>query len=229
MPVKILYTGNVEKEFIVNDNEIQIDYEPLIDIQFSNDRSVLNKLRELEMQKAFVVVTSQNALAFLKKNVTTKPSWSIACIDGATLQEFKKMGWLDLVVYTASNAASLAEKIVLNEKPQTIYFFTNSIRTAILPDLLKAYTFNLLEICVYETLELQKHFREHYDGIAFLSPSAVNSFFQNNKTSDETVFFSIGQTTASSINKHSSNKVVIAKAPTPQDIIKSIQQYYFKK
>ena len=72
MPVKILYTGSVEKEFIVNDNEIQIDYEPLIDIQFSNDRSVLNQLRELEMQKAFVVVTSQNALAFLKKNVTTK-------------------------------------------------------------------------------------------------------------------------------------------------------------
>ena len=122
MPVKILYTGSVEKEFIVNDNQIQIDYEPLIEIQLSNDRLVLNQLRELEVQKVFVVVTSQNAVAFLKKNVTTKPNWSIACIEGATLQEFEKMGWLDLVVYTAANAASLAEKIALNENPQTMYF-----------------------------------------------------------------------------------------------------------
>lgn len=226
MPVNILYTGSVAPHFVSKNNELHFDFMPFVALHLNEDTELTNYINNLIEEEVLVILTSQYAVAYLKKNVQTKPKWKIACLQGATFEQIEKMGWADLVSYTAVYAAELGTFIAASEKAQACYFLTNNKRTDALPDIIKNKGFQLIEYNVYTNEAIHQSIEKKYQGIVFLSPSAVDSFFNNNTLDENTALFSIGTSTAAAIAKYTKQQVIIAATPTQQSILESVEQYF---
>jgi len=85
---------------------------------------------------------------------------------------------------------------------------------------------NVSEIVVYETVALTQKMTRHYDAILFFSPSAVESFFAKNKTTDDVVFFAIGNTTANAITQFAANKIIKATSPGKETLVEQMIEYF---
>jgi uroporphyrinogen-III synthase len=82
------------------------------------------------------------------------------------------------------------------------------------------------EIVVYKTIATPKKIEKKYDGILFFSPSAVKSFFQENKLDDQTILFAIGNTTADEVKKFSNSKIVVSDAPDKKTLLNKVFSYF---
>ena len=72
----------------------------------------------------------------------------------------------------------------------------------------------------------QKISPKFYDGILFFSPSAVNSFFQLNKIDKQTQVFTIGKTTAESLQQDFNKKIIVADLPLEETMIDKVIAYF---
>jgi uroporphyrinogen-III synthase len=70
----------------------------------------------------------------------------------------------------------------------------------------------------------ERKFEDTFGGVLFYSPTGVESFIADNKPNNA-VAFCIGNTTANEAKKHFS-KVEVAKLPTIESVLKSVNQYY---
>ena len=93
--------------------------------------------------------------------------------------------------------------------------------------MLTEHDFDVWEIEVYQTNELPVTIQKKYAGILFYSPSAVKSFFKNNKAGDHSLLFAIGETTAAEIKTHCKNQVIIADEPGKESLAKQALEYFY--
>ena len=54
----------------------------------------------------------------------------------------------------------------------------------------------------------------------------VQSFFSNNKISDKTMLFDIGNTTATEIKKYTNNKIITGDEPSKENLVMEMIRYY---
>jgi len=155
------------------------------------DTEIINKLKPLAGKQINAVVTSKNAERIIRKYGDKE--WRLFSITNQS---------------SARNASQLAD-IIISEGIEDIVFFCGDKRRDELPDKLRANGINVTEVMVYHTLENPHAINSGYDGVVFFSPSAVNSFFTDNKPGDKVIFYTMGDTTASEIKKHCSNQVEI--------------------
>ena len=80
---------------------------------------------------------------------------------------------------------------------------------------------------LYDTLFINKKFKSSYDGIIFFSPSAVLSFFENNKWPKDSHGFCIGKSTAETLKKYTTNYSE-AKHPNEDQLLQTIINYFSK-
>lgn len=173
-----------------------------------------------------IIFTSMNAVEAVAENIDEQPEWNIYCIGNTTAQLIKKNFPFSHIVGTADNATALAELIIKNESPEEVIFFCGDQRRNELPDLLRSHDVEVDEIIVYQTIALQHKIKKEYLGILFFSPSAVESFFSNNKLSERTMLFAIGNTTAATIRQHTNNKILIADEPGKEYLVEKMIEYF---
>jgi len=113
--------------------------------------------------------------------------------------------------------------IVDNKK---IIFFCGDQRRDELPAILKDHGIEVEEIVVYKTIPQTIRIDKQYDGIAFYSPSAVDSFFSVNDLNASTIVFSIGLTTSDAIRKYVDNKIIVTTQPGKENLVNRIIDYY---
>ncbi|NJE06734.1 hypothetical protein E3E36_11445 [Thermococcus sp. M36] len=65
-----------------------------------------------------------------------------------------------------------------------------------------------------------------YNGILFFSPSAVRSFFSNNRVATNTVLFAIGNTTAAEIKNFSANTIQTANESAKELLLNQAIHYF---
>jgi len=165
------------------------------------------------------IFTSQNAVhSFLKKTRLKKP---VFCVGDKTKLLLETKGFT--VVETASNSLILAKKIVENYKNSSFLHFTGNLRRQELPDYLIKNTVKYFETKAYESLLIEKQFKQHFDGLLFFSPSGVQSFTTQNKINDA-IAFCIGKTTATEAQKHTKN-IKIANKPSVENVIVQAIKY----
>jgi len=82
------------------------------------------------------------------------------------------------------------------------------------------------EIVVYQTVPVPHKISKPYHGILFFSPSAVESFFSNNKLPEQTVLFAIGNTTAKEIKKYTNNTIIISGQPGKENLVEAMMEYF---
>ena len=202
------------------------------ELSFIETESILSVevQQEIELaatEIAVVVFTSMNAV----EAVTTfldghQPEWSIYSIGTATGRLVKAYFGEERMAGTANDAASLAELIAEDRFTDEVIFFCGDQRRDELPSILRGNDIDVQEIVVYQTIETPHKINKEYFGILFFSPSAVRSFFSNNKVADKTMLFAIGNTTAAELRKYSANKIIISDEPGKENLVAKMLEYF---
>jgi uroporphyrinogen-III synthase len=188
---------------------------------------VQQEIGQALLQSVSVVFTSVNAVEAVADEMQDQhPDWRIYSIGYATKQAVEKYFDGDLLAGVADNATDLAELIIEESEDDEVLFFCGDHHRPELPEVLGRNGFDVAEIIVYQTVLVPHKLEKNYDGILFFSPSAVKSFFENNKIAEQTVLFAIGETTAGELKYFSKNKIVISDQPIKRSLVEKAISFY---
>jgi hydroxymethylbilane synthase len=171
-----------------------------------------------------VVITSQNGVEALLHNFSPieLQFTNIYCVGRRTKRLIEKR--IGKITHFENSAKELAEFIVRMRNIKTITYFCSEVRRDELQAILKENEIEVNEVEAYRTLLNERKFEDTFGGVLFYSPTGVESFIADNKPNNA-VAFCIGNTTANEAKKHFS-KVEVAKLPTIESVLKSVNQYY---
>ena len=225
----ILSTRPIDTELINNAarQNIKIEVLPFIETEAIDSLEVYDEIENILLQTAAVVFTSMNAVEAVASHLHDyKPDWKIYCIGNTTKKLVQEYFGDESIAADATDANELAEQIVEDGITGNVVFFCGNKRRDELPAVLNANDIEVNEIEVYQTNMLHHKIQKPYDAVLFFSPSAVQSFFSNNKLGEGTIPFAIGNTTANELRKHITNKIIIADEPGKSNLfIKAIEYF----
>ncbi len=218
----ILCTGPVEESLLLSPEykDADIDVIPFTTISTELPESTQRQIKEILTKKKVVIFTSSNAVRSVGSYMKEQPAdWTIFCIGNTTFSLAKKYFGEENIKEVASTASKLAEKIIpiINEKE--VVFFCGNLRRSELPDALLKKGIAVKEIIVYKTSLVPVSINKKYDAVLFFSPSAAESFFSRNSVPRNTALFVMGETTALSIKKYSTNKIITGDEPDKNKLI----------
>ncbi len=206
-----------------------IDIEPL--------RTEMGPLLERPL---IAILTSGNAVRSIGD--TGGRDWKIFCTGGTTRRLAADRFGERAILSTADSAAALAAEIIrfgpgtgagmasrATGSAGEVYFFCGDQRRDELPGLLKRAGIKVHEKVVYRTMLTPHEITRSYDGIAFFSPSTVESFFSVNKMAPETVAFAIGGTTAAAVRERCENPMIVGDRPDAEALVRRMINYFEHK
>jgi uroporphyrinogen-III synthase len=179
------------------------------------------------------------------------PGWRIFCIGGATRRAVADYFGEAAIAGTAESATALAEVVMAdageertregaadtrsdrsvvgqdrNGGEKEIFFFCGDQRREELPAMLRAEGFKVNEWVIYRTILTPQKMERVYAGIAFFSPSAVESYFSLHTVADGVTLFAIGRTTAAAIQARCSRPVIISDRPGKEALVRTMTDYF---
>ena len=172
----------------------------------------LTKIQHLDFPKDLTeaeawIFTSQNALKNLNQ---TNFAGKVYASGKQTANVLKEKG-VETRIGDSETAQSLAELIV-EDGVKSALFFCGNIRRNELPNYLAKKGVQIKEEVVYHTLlDPKKIPSQKGDALFFMSPSAVESFAMMNEFDTKLNYYSIGETTASTLRKKGVQKINTAK------------------
>ena len=212
--INILSTRPLNKSLVQEAKAVGISIDELsfIDTEPIQDIATQQEIEQAYLQSSTVVFTSMNAVdAVLAWQDGQQPDWVIYCMGNTTKLLLKENFGEHSVAGTASSAAELAELIAEESDIDEVIFFCGEQRRDELPAILRNKGIEVHEIIVYETIHTPHKVSKDYHAILFYSPSAVSSFFSNNKVPAQTILFAIGNTTAKTIQQYCNKCIVLNK------------------
>lgn len=227
--INILCTRPIE-DLLIKEAEqkgIEITVSSFIETEAIQNIDVQQEIEQALLQSATVVFTSMNAVdAVVNYKDDQLPNWRIYCIGTTTNKLIQNYFGEESIAGTASGAAELAVLIAEESNADEVIFFCGDQRRDELPEILRSNGIEVNEIVVYQTIAVPHKIEKKYHGILFFSPSAVDSFFGNNKIADQTILFAIGNTTATAIKKFTTNKIIISDEPGKESLVKKMMEYF---
>jgi uroporphyrinogen-III synthase len=218
----ILCTGPID-ESIINSpgyTDADIDVIPFTTISMELPESTQRQIKDILTRKTVVIFTSSNAVRAVAAFMKEQPAgWTIFCIGNTTFSLAKKHFGEENIKDTASTASKLAEKIIPVITAAEVIFFCGNLRRSELPEALLKKGIAVKEIIVYKTSLDPVSINKKYDAVLFFSPSAAESFFSRNSVPRNTALFVMGETTAESIKKFSTNKIITGDEPDKNKLI----------
>lgn len=175
-----------------------------------------------------LIFTSVNGVeAFFKNGFKPQDNFAernfnkIYCVGKKTKMQLRKHGFG--VFKMKKNAKELSEFIIENCGKEKFIHFCGNLALDILQEKLPLQNIGYKKVVVYETELIYPKVEEEFDAVAFFSPSGVRSFVANNPLNFKQIF-AIGETTASEVMKHTSQKIFIGKDNDLSALLKLIKQ-----
>jgi uroporphyrinogen-III synthase len=234
--IYLLSTAALARELVEEAAQkgMMLEAEAFIGIEPVSGEALGARIRELGRQPLVAVFTSKNAVEAI--GGTGGRDWWIFCTSGATRQLVVERFGEDAIAGTADSAAGLAAQIIrvaldaaAGVRRAAIYFFCGDQRRDELPDLLKEAGLTVHDVVVYRTLLTPRQVKRDYAGIAFFSPSAVESFFSVNEIPADIPLFAIGPTTATAIYARCTNPVITGGEPDKAMLIRKMTDHFINK
>lgn len=181
---------------------------------------------KVDQLNEFVIFTSKNAIKSVLKNsnIDVIRNKKCFCVGEKSKLFLEKYG-LDVVAFS-KDAETLVNFIIETYSNKTFTFFSGTIRKDILPKKLIGNNFAFNEITVYKTVLNPKKIKLKTDVLLFFSPSAVESYLQENEVTNQTCFC-IGKTTAKALEGSEVSKlnIIIASQPSVESVIEEVIKY----
>lgn len=221
---------------------VQLDAVPFI-------RTELLEAGELPLGPVIAVFTSQHAVEALP---AIGPEWKVFCIGGTTRRLVEKRFGPEVIAGTAPSAEELARLIIDAERDvagreaddreagpgaaereasgrqagERVVFFCGNLRREVLPELLRQEGLDIEERIVYRTVLTPQRLEQQYAGVAFFSPSGVDSFFSVNPVNPDTLYFAIGRTTAAAVKAKTGRDAILASKPDKELLVKEMITHF---
>lgn len=227
--ISILSTRPLDDSLIreAGEMDIEVDVLSFIETETIHTTEVQQEIENALLQSSAVVFTSMNAVEAVANELDgQQPDWKIYSIGTTTSRLVKKYFGEEAIAGIANSATELADLIVDEGEDDEIIFFCGDQRRDELPGILRNNDIDVNEIVVYETIAVPHKVDKQYQGILFFSPSAVESFFSNNKIEASSVLFAIGNTTANTLKKYSNNKIIISDEPGKENLMRKMMEYF---
>ncbi|WP_224484242.1 uroporphyrinogen-III synthase [Robertkochia aurantiaca] len=159
------------------------------------------------------ILTSKNAVKAIQQNrIIVENAY---CVGEKTAAMTSSLGIPVKVV--AETSKELAGIIAEHYSENKYVYFCGNLRRPDLPQILRKSKVDFDEVTVYHTERVPHEVKGSFDGILFFSPSAVESYAQNNKFGNP-VCFSIGPTTSDALKNHTS-RIITAKKPSAEHVV----------
>ena len=169
------------------------------------------------------IITSQNAAKIVIDNkVLIKNCF---CVGEKTKDLLENNGFN--VVKAKRSSEELAKSILRKNKNEDFWYFCGNIRREELPSLIKDEVNVYREIVIYNTSPVLKKVNQDYKDIIFCSPSAVESYTQENSLENSTAYC-IGETTAKEAEKYT-KEVIISNEQNLEELLKTTVKHLKKK
>lgn len=217
---RILFTKEISTDILKQLNQnIIADSHTFLKIRRFKPNEFESKINS-HFQK--YLISSQNAVEAIKDLNLDGDFYVVGTKTSQLLQKYN----FNVKVET-HYAKELADFILRTESPTSWNFFCGNNRRDELSDRLIAANHNVNEIIVYESVPnpIKLDFKK-IDGIAFMSPLGVKSFFKSNSILPETIIFSIGTTTADEAQLYCQNPIVMPEVPTYESMVQTINNYF---
>ncbi|WP_209389576.1 uroporphyrinogen-III synthase [Chryseobacterium sp. RR2-3-20] len=220
--MNILFTKNINKNYLS---------EKLGDDISANCIEVIKTtslpVKNFDLKDKSIIFTSSNGVkAFFEngfqphEDFTEKNYNKIYCVGEKTKKELRKNGFGTFKVL--KNAETLSRFIIENCAQEKFLHFCGNLALDILDRELPLQNIQYKKVTVYETKELNPKVHEKYHAIVFFSPSGVRSFAKNNSL-ENTLLFSIGETTSKELKKLTKAEIFTSKENTLLNLISLIK------
>lgn len=230
---RILVTRELDElsEILAKKMGLDIVVEPMIRIEFAkNTQELAAQISAADFDA--IAFTSQNAVRAFSEIIFREkikvPEVKFFAIGDSTARHLLLLD-IEPQIPQQSDAVQLADLILKDPNIKTVLFPCAAHHLEDLPEWLRRQNVQVKEIIVYTTIQLKKKVEtKGIDAIAFMSPSAVKSFFFANKQIDSIPCFAIGNTTGEEIKRLSNSPVIIADKPDVQAVFEKISDYFSK-
>jgi uroporphyrinogen-III synthase len=170
------------------------------------------------------IFTSANAVEAVLNQVNDdqKEFPIVWCVGEKTKAKLEALNFKVKVYF--NYAKQLNDYILKNFKNNIFIWFRGNVTTG---HLTQNFNQNIhwSEVIVYENESNPTQISVPYDAVLFFSPSAVESFLQNNSLKGK-VCFCIGETTLAKVSETASNNVILPKNPTIENVLLEVKKYY---
>ncbi len=168
--------------------------------------------------KAFIQITTADKIAINKKS-------NFFALSGETQQALADEGYKCQIV--KDNATALANEIIDKSKAKDFIFFCGDKRRDELPEAFKNAGLQLTEVVLYKNILQSKKIEVSYQAVLFFSPSAMQSFLEQNAMPKSVMCFCIGYTTANALKEYKvNNKITVISYPSQQVMIDEVLHYF---
>ncbi len=228
---KILFTKSFSGEELRNikqEFQIQPVVQPFIEIDYYNyspetAREIINSNADC------VVFTSQHAVShFLNYYVSfMKMNRKMFAVGPKTAKGLIAQGF-KVIIPERTNGIALAELILRDTSIQSVQFFCGKGRRDEMPDMLKENGVEVHEVNIYETKAKKDPVHiKGIDGVAFFSPSSIESFDLDQPIADlELPCFAIGNTTGNTLTAKGAHNVITADQQNMGSMLETISKYF---
>lgn len=161
------------------------------------------------------IFTSQNAVRSVLQNDPENLPGRVSCVGAKTaglLREYNIVPY-----FQASSAADLCKLIGDLPGTERLLYFCGNRRLDTIPTCLRNAGLTFREVLAYRTQLNPRELETSFDAIAFMSPSAVASYLEENQAGSTTALC-IGPTTAQAAKGHF-KRIEIAETPTLEALI----------
>lgn len=210
MHKKILFTRQISDKHIAYGKKFNLSIEDIPLIKVIPKKISPSDIKNIHNNNwKNWVFTSKNAVIILISFFGNSFKNNIYCVGNQTKKLLKDSKYKK--IFAAVSAEKLTT-VMDNNNINNVLYFCGNLRQDIIPDFFNSKSINYKEIVLYKTklIELKIDTRK-YNGICFCSPSAVKSFFLKNSIPGIPIF-SIGKTTAKSIEKYTKDYYIADNA-----------------
>jgi uroporphyrinogen-III synthase len=220
----ILFTTQLteQKRSLLEDGKLLIESIPFITFEYLMPAMWLSQVPKHADAWIF---TSKKAVRAIKPMIKDLiiPN-HIFAVGAKTAEKLEELG-LEVTIPDEYNAVALAGKMKQLELKEVVHFCGN-LKAADLSKLLGDLT-NLNSVEVYRTKHTAHKINTgEFNGIVFMSPSAVESFSEQNSISEKTQVFCIGPTTEQAANEAGMKNCITPEYSTLDSLMESIQTFY---
>lgn len=216
--MNILLTKNIDSDLLSNElgNDISTECVEVITIENL-------QVEAFDLKNYSLIFTSLNGVKSFFNNgfkpnedFTSRNYNKIYCVGEKTKRELRKNGFGSFKVL--KNAEMLSKFIIDNCVHEKFIHFCGNLAIDVLDKELPLQNISYKKVTVYNTEELNPVIPEKYHAIVFFSPSGVRSFAKNNSL-ENSLLFSIGETTSKELRKHIKAEIFTSKKNTLSNLL----------
>nr|WP_314493195.1 uroporphyrinogen-III synthase [uncultured Chryseobacterium sp.] len=216
--MNILFTKNIDSELLSKELGNDISAECVRVIKIKN-----LQVEAFDLKNSSLIFTSLNGVKSFFENqfkanedFAAKNFNKIYCVGEKTKKELRKNGFGTFKV--VKNADTLSKFIIDHCVHEKFIHFCGNLAIDVLDKKLPLQNISYKKVTVYTTEELNPTIPEKYHAIVFFSPSGVRSFAKNNFL-ENSLLFSIGETTSKELRKHTESEIFTSKKNTLSNLL----------